>query len=131
MALFANHKYIYIPGSPVMNKTDLIKSVRENVHLERKNKEAQQYLFPELNVDFFPKIKAKSIVNSMIEIMKTRLEKGDYIHISGFGRFDVIFKWARKGRNPKTGQKIFINSMRTVKFRSFKKLKKAVNGIKD
>ena len=114
-----------------MNKTDLIKSVRDNVPLERKNKEAQQFLFPELNVDFFTKKKAKSLVNSLIEIMKTRLEKGDNIHISGFGRFEVVFKWARKGRNPKTGQKIFINSKRTVKFRSFKKLKERVNGIKD
>lgn len=111
-----------------MNKTDLIKSVRENVHLERKKKERQQFLFPELNYDFLPKIKAKRIVNTLIEIMKTRLERGDNVYISGFGRFDVQFKWARKGRNPRTGEKIFINSKRTVKFKSFKKLKEQVNG---
>ncbi|MGD9159356.1 MAG: HU family DNA-binding protein [Desulfobacteraceae bacterium] len=113
-----------------MNKTDLINSVRDNVHLERKTIERQQFLFPELNVDFFPKKKAKNIVNSLIEIMKKRLEKGDNVYIHGFGRFDVIFKWARKGHNPKTGEKIFINSKRTVKFKSFKKLKERVNGSK-
>ena len=111
-----------------MNKTDLIQSVIDNVHLERKKKERQQFLFPELNYDFLPKKKAQSIVNSLVEIMKKRLEKGDNVYIHGFGRFDVEFKWARKGRNPKTGEKIFINSKRTVKFKSFKKLKQRVNG---
>ena len=111
-----------------MNKTDLIKSVIDNVHLERKKKMAQQFLFPELDYDFLPKKKARSIVNSLVEIMKKRLEKGDNVYISGFGRFDVVFKWARKGHNPKTGEKIFINSKRTVKFKSFKKLKERVNG---
>jgi nucleoid DNA-binding protein len=110
-----------------MNKTDLVRSVIDNVHLERKKKVAQQFLFPELNYDFLPRKKAESIVNSLIEIMKNRLEKGDNLYISGFGRFDVEFKWARKGRNPKTGEKIFINSKRTVKFRSFKRLKERVN----
>lgn len=114
-----------------MNKTDLIRSVIDNVHLERKKKVAQQFLFPELNYDFLPRKKAESIVNSLIEIMKKRLEKGDNLYISGFGRFDVEFKWARKGRNPKTGEKIFINSKRTVKFRSFKRLKERINRIKD
>lgn len=110
-----------------MNKTDLIKSIIDNVHVERQNKAPQQYLFPELDHDFLPRKKAESIVNSLIEIMKQRLEKGDTIHLSGFGRFYLIFKWARQGRNPKTGEKIFINSKRKVKFRSFKKLKAMVN----
>ena len=114
-----------------MNKTDLVKSVIDNVHLERKKKITQQFLFPELNYAFLPRKKAESIVNSLIEIMKKRLEKGDNVYITGFGRFDVEFKWARKGRNPKTGEKIFINSKRTVKFKSFKKLKERINRIRD
>lgn len=113
-----------------MNKTDLVKSVIENVHVERINKVSQQFLFPELNYDFLPRKKAESIVNSLIEIMKKRLEKGENIHLSGFGRFYIEFKWARQGRNPKTGEKIFINSRRTVKFRVFKKLKEKINGAK-
>ena len=110
-----------------MNKTDLIKSVIDNVHLERKKKIRQQFLFPELNYDFLPRKKAKSIVNSLLEIMKERLEKGDNVYIHGFGRFDVEFKWARKWKNPKTGEKMFLNSKRRVKFRGFKRLKETVN----
>ena len=111
-----------------MNKTDLIQSVIDNVHLKRKNKGRQQFLFPELDYDFLPRKKTKSIINSLVEIMMKRLEKGDNLYITGFGRLDVEFKWARRGRNPKTGEKIFINSKRKVKFRSFKKLKERVNG---
>lgn len=111
-----------------MNKSDLIQSVIDNVHLERKIKGRQQFLFPELDVDFLSRKKAKSIVNSLIEIMKSRLEKGDYVAVSGFGRFRVDFKWARRGRNPKTGKSIFVNSKRTVKFRYFTRLRERING---
>jgi len=110
-----------------MNKSDLIQSVIDNVHLDRKIKERQQYLFPELNYDLLSRKKADSIINALIEIIKKRLEKGDYVFITGFGRFKVDFKWARKGRNPKTGKSIFINSKRVVTFKSFKKLKESVN----
>jgi integration host factor subunit beta len=111
-----------------MNRTDLVKSVIENVHLKRKRKERQQYLFPELNYDLMPKNRAERIINSLIDFMKSCLEKGDFINIPGFGRFDVEFKWARKGRNPKTGKTIFINSRRKVKFRYYKRLKERMNG---
>lgn len=110
-----------------MYKTDLIQSVIDNVHLKKKKKGRQQFLFPELNYDLLPQKKAKSIVNSLVEIMQTRLEKGDKLVISGFGRFSVEIRSARKGRNPKTGEKIFINSKRVVKFRSSKRLKERVN----
>ena len=110
-----------------MNKSDLVKSVIENVHLERKNKQRQQYLFPELNYDLLGRKKAESIINSLIEIIKKRLEKGDYIFIPGFGRFKVDFKWARRGRNPKTGKSIFINSKRVVRFKAFSKLRERIN----
>lgn len=110
-----------------MNKSDLVKSIIENVHLERKNRERQQYLFPELNYDLLRRKRAEGIVNSLIEIIKKSLEKGDYVFIPGFGRFKVNFKWARRGRNPKTGKSIFINSRRVVKFKSFRRLREKIN----
>ena len=110
-----------------MNKTDLVNSVIENVHLERKNRERQQFLFPELNFDFLPRKSAERLVNSLIEIMKTRLEKGDNVNIFGFGRFDVEFKWARKGRNPKTGEKIRVPEKRLPFFKVGKELKQRVD----
>lgn len=110
-----------------LKKADLIQSIIEKVHFKKKKKDRQQYLFPEFDRDLLTRKQATHIVESLIEIIKSRLEKGDNILISGFGRFLVKFKWARRGRNPKTGEKIFINSHRNVVFRSAKKLRERVN----
>ena len=110
-----------------LNRTGLVKSIIDRVHLEPREKTRQQFLFPELNYTPLKKTQAKRIIDSLFEIMKTTLEKGDYVLIRGFGRFTVEFQWARKGRNPRTGEKIFINTKRTVKFKSSKKLKNEIN----
>ena len=100
-----------------INKSNLVQSVIDNVHLKKKKKERQQYLFPELNCDFFSRRKASSIVNSLFELMAGSLEKGEQVHVQGFGRFKVKFKWAGRGRNPKTGESIIVESRRMVQFR--------------
>ena len=109
------------------NKADLIKSVIEEVHFKNKSKGRQQFLFPELDYTPLRRGRAKDIVDSMFEIIKSTLEKGDHVLVSGFGKFQVQFKWARKGRNPKTGEKIFLNSRRIVVFRSSPKLREKIN----
>ncbi len=110
-----------------LNKADLVQSVMDQVHLKRKEKSRQQYLFPELDCDFLSKKRATDIVDSLFEIMKRTMEKGEHILIYGFGKFHVKFKWARKGRNPKTGEGIFLKSRRVVTFRSSPKLKEKIN----
>jgi len=110
-----------------LNKADLIKSVIENVHLKKRQKEKQQYLFPEFNYSILSRRQASQVVDSIIEIIKTTLEKGEHVLISGFGKFHVKFKWARKGRNPKTGKEILLDSRRVVSFRCSSKLKDKIN----
>ena len=110
-----------------LNKADLVKSVIEKVHFKKQARERQQYLFPELNCTFLSQKRATGIVNSMLEIIKSNLEKGENVRISGFGKFHVQFKWARKGRNPKTGEKIMLKSRRTASFRCSDKLKRKIN----
>lgn len=100
-----------------VNKSDLVKSVVDNVHLKKKKRERQQYLFPELNCTFLSKTKASKIVNSLFEIIGGNLEQGEQVVVQEFGRFKVKFKWAGKGRNPKTGEKIIIESKRIVQFK--------------
>ena len=100
-----------------VNKSDLVKSVVDNVHLKKKKRERQQYLFPELNCTFLSRTKASKIVNSLFEIIGGNLEKGEQVVLQDFGRFKVKFKWAGKGRNPKTGEKIIIESRRIVQFK--------------
>jgi integration host factor subunit alpha len=110
-----------------LNKTDLVVSVIDKVHLKKRVRERQQYLFPELNYTFFKRKRAGEIVDSMLEIIKGALERGDIVLIPGFGKFHVKFKWARKGRNPKTGERILLKSRRTVAFRCSSKLKEKIN----
>ncbi|MFC1823886.1 integration host factor subunit alpha [Thermodesulfobacteriota bacterium] len=114
-----------------LTKKDLVKNIMENVHLKRKNKTRQQFLFPEFNFTPLSKKMANNLVESTFEIMKQTLVQGDHILVSGFGKFHVKFKWARKGRNPQTGKPIILKSRRAVTFQSSPKLKKNVNRDQD
>ena len=52
----------------------------------------------------FTKNKSVEIVESLLELMKSTLESGDDLLVSGFGKFCVNDKKERKGRNPATGE---------------------------
>ena len=75
-----------------INKADLVNSVIDKVRFKKQNRERQQYLFPELNYTFLSRNRATNIVNSLFEIIKLKLEKGENVLISGFGKFHVNFK---------------------------------------
>lgn len=68
------------------------------------------------------------IVESVLEIMKEQLSKGDTVRISGFGNFVVRSKNARRGRNPHTGAECEIVARKVLTFKSSRILKKALNG---
>ena len=110
-----------------VTKTDLVKGVMERVRFRTKRNEGQQYLFPELDFTPLTKKRATELVDTVFEIIKKRLEKGENVLVTSFGKFQVKFKWARKGRNPKTGEEIILDSHRVVTFRSSPKLKKKIN----
>ncbi len=49
------------------------------------------------------KFESSRIVESVLETVKTSLSNGEDVLISGFGKFTVRNKAARRGRNPQTG----------------------------
>jgi len=55
------------------------------------------------------KSKSVTLVESLIELIKSTLESGENVLISGFGKFCVKDKNERRGRNPKTGNEITLN----------------------
>ena len=110
-----------------VTKTDLVESVMEKVRFKKAKRERQRYLFPELDYEPLSRRKATKLVDAAFEIIKKRLENGDQVLISGFGKFKVKFKWARKGRNPKTGDHIILDSRRVVTFQASQKLKEKLN----
>lgn len=80
-------------------------------------------LFEELGLN---KREAKDIVELFFEEIKTALERGEQVKLSGFGKFELRDKNSRPGRNPKTGEEIPITARRVVTFRSGQKLKARV-----
>jgi len=77
----------------------------------------------------FPASKGAKFVDLFFETLLEALEGGQEIKISGFGIFKVRAKAARKGKNPKTGDRIEIPPCRVVSFKPGGKLRKALNRI--
>ena len=90
-----------------MTKIDIIQDVYEKLGLS-KNESAR-------------------VVESVFDIIKDKLAKGEKIKISGFGNFVVKEKKSRRGRNPQTGDEIAISARRVLTFKSSQVLRKALN----
>jgi len=65
----------------------------------------------------FPKNRSAELVEILLEEIKSTLEKGEDVLISGFGKFCVKDKKARRGRNPATGDDMMLAHRRVVTFR--------------
>jgi len=74
-----------------------------------------------------PKKECIHIVESVFEIIKDDLDKGNDVMISGFGKWTVKAKKKRKGRNPQTGKELMIHARKVVTFRPSQVLKGTVN----
>ncbi|MBT4835834.1 MAG: integration host factor subunit alpha [Methylococcales bacterium] len=80
-------------------------------------------LFEELGLN---KREAKEMVELFFEEVRSALENGESVKLSGFGNFDLRDKSTRPGRNPKTGEEIPITARRVVTFKPGQKLKARV-----
>ena len=74
------------------------------------------------------KAKACEAVEIILRIIKSSLENGDDVLLSGFGKFNVKTKSARKGRNPKTGEALMLEARKVVTFKPSGLLREKVNG---
>jgi DNA-binding protein HU-beta len=90
-----------------MNKNDLIESLAEQHELT--------------------KTFARDLVDSVFGTIVDAVNKGDEVAIFGFGKFKVVERQARKGRNPQTGETIKIAAAKNLKFESAKAMKETLN----
>lgn len=67
------------------------------------------------------------LMEAVFSIMKSTLESGENIKVSGFGNFEVKQKKDRRGRNPQTGEAITIEARKILTFKPSSILKSAVN----
>ncbi|ACL03353.1 MULTISPECIES: integration host factor subunit alpha [Desulfatibacillum] len=63
-----------------------------------------------------PAKQCATMVEDLLEIIKSSLENGDDVLISGFGKFRVRDKSQRRGRNPATGDSIILDARKVVTF---------------
>lgn len=72
--------------------------------------------------DGFTKNRATDIVESFLAIIKSTLESGGNVLVSGFGKFYVNEKSERKGRNPATGKAFMLPARKVLTFKYSGKL---------
>lgn len=91
-----------------MTKTDIIEEIQATTGFTRK--------------------KSTEVLEAVFSTIKNALESGDYLRITGFGKFVVNQKADRPGRNPQTGETITLSSRKQLTFKPSGQLKKAING---
>src|SRR2546427_3696283 len=96
------------PCAMTMTKADIVERIYEKVGFSKKE--------------------ATEVVESIFEMVKRRLERGEKVKISGFGNFVVNEKRPRKGRNPQTGEESVISGRRGLTFIGRHVLQKTTNG---
>ncbi len=93
-----------------MNKTQLIEAVAQDSGLSRAD--------------------SARVVDSLVSTVQKTLKKGDEVALTGFGKFSVVKRGARNGRNPQTGQPLKLRGSKAPKFTAGATFKAAVSGRK-
>ena len=91
-----------------LTKADIIKSIQDQLDI--------------------PKDRSTDLFESVMEIIKQSLVNGEEVKISGFGKFYLIDKKARNGRNPQTGEHMIIEPRRIVSFKYSARARVKLNG---
>lgn len=73
------------------------------------------------------KSQADKVVNTLVEVVTDEIKTAGNMTLAGLGSFTVVRREARKGHNPKTMAPMDIPASNSVKFKSAKALKDAVN----
>jgi integration host factor subunit alpha len=71
---------------------------------------------------------ARQLVERVFKIMKDTLSQGEDLLISGFGKFSVRHKKARRGRNPQTKESLTIGARKVVVFKASRVLRQHLSG---
>jgi integration host factor subunit alpha len=73
------------------------------------------------------KIASAEMVETILETIKKTLASGEDVLVSGFGKFYVLEKTERMGRNPATSETYVIRPRRVFRFRCSGKLRDKIN----
>lgn len=93
-----------------MTKADIVEKIHTTTGLSKKD--------------------SAEMMESVFDIIKSTLESGESIKVSGFGSFVVNQKEARRGRNPQTGEAITIEARKVLTFKPSTILRQSINDNK-
>jgi integration host factor subunit alpha len=75
----------------------------------------------------YTKKQSTDVIDTLLEIIKSNLESGEDVMISGFGKFCFKQKRERRGRNPATGEDMILAPRKVVTFKCSGKLRDKIN----
>lgn len=75
----------------------------------------------------FTKKQSVELVETLIELIKKSLASGEDVLVSGFGKFRVNLKRARRGRNPASGSDMMLAARKVVTFKWSGRLRRNIN----
>lgn len=67
------------------------------------------------------------IINIVLDEITSALARGDRVELRGFGAFTVKHRAARQGRNPRTGDTVFVEDKFVPFFKTGKELRERLN----
>ena len=74
------------------------------------------------------KQESRAVVERVLGIVKDTLAAGEDLLVSGFGKFSVRRKNARRGRNPQTKENLILRARKVVVFKTSGVLRHRING---
>lgn len=77
--------------------------------------------------EFETKVEAEKKAKAFLDTVEEALVKGEEVIFTGWGKWEVVEKAERIGRNPKTGEEITIPAKKAIKFKVGKALEEKVN----
>jgi len=95
------------PARNAMTKADLISIVADRLKITQ--------------------VQSSIIVEAALKSVVTALQRGEEVEIRGFGSFRFRNRAPRKGRNPKTGEKVDVPPKKIPYFKMGKELKALLN----
>lgn len=73
------------------------------------------------------KQESRQLLDRLFKIMKDTLSDGEDLLISGFGKFSVRQKKARRGRNPQTKENLILAARKVLVFKTSGVLRQRLN----
>lgn len=82
-----------------------------------------------MQVNTFSRKDVEMIIDTLFQSMTDSLSNGEKVEIRGFGSFKIKERSGRQGRNPKSGENIFIESKKVPFFKAGKEIKERINKV--